>query len=107
VSALAAELRHTGERLRRTPLPLADLIPLLQKAADAIDNVWISVNDRLPDVSQDVLYTFNGRTFLGTYLGCDNENHLPVFAGRAGWLSGDVMFWMPTPAAPESTRIIK
>jgi hypothetical protein len=37
LKAIAANLRDTATLLRRTPMPLADLIPLLQKAADLLD----------------------------------------------------------------------
>jgi hypothetical protein len=72
---------------------------------DVLGSPWISVDVRLPFEGQDVLYAFNGVTFRGTYLGNHNEDRQPVFAGRSGWLTGDVQFWMPTPAAPESTRL--
>ena len=34
---LAEELRAAVAKLRRTPIPLSVLIPLLQRAADALD----------------------------------------------------------------------
>jgi hypothetical protein len=34
---LARDLRSACTRLRVTPMPLAELIPLLQRAADALD----------------------------------------------------------------------
>lgn len=35
-TAIARELQDVANRLRRAPIPLADLIPLLQRAADAL-----------------------------------------------------------------------
>ena len=55
---------------------------------------WISVNDRLPEFQQVVLYVFNGYRWLGKYHGKD-EDGLPVFGGRAGFISGDATHWMP------------
>lgn len=34
---LQDRLRDTVEKLRRTPMPIADIIPLLQQAADELD----------------------------------------------------------------------
>lgn len=36
---LGDELRMACEKLRRTPMPIADVIPLLCKAADEIDRL--------------------------------------------------------------------
>lgn len=35
--SIAQSLRDTAQKLRRTPMPLADIIPLLNRAADALD----------------------------------------------------------------------
>lgn len=35
---LAARLRETAQSIRRKPMPLADFIPLLQQAADALES---------------------------------------------------------------------
>lgn len=37
-------LRDTVEKLRRTPMPISDIIPLLQQAADEIDSNEKSLN---------------------------------------------------------------
>lgn len=37
-STIQTQLRQACTRLRRTSLPLADLIPLLQRAADKLDD---------------------------------------------------------------------
>lgn len=68
---------------------------------------WISVEDRLPKDGDRVIYAFNGRSYQGAYEGCNNELGLPCFSGASGWLTGDVMFWMPWPEAPQSTRLTK
>jgi hypothetical protein len=107
-NSMAAELREMVSTLRRTPVSLRDIIPLLQRAADAIDtpgDPWISVDDELPEVGEDVFYAFNGCTFRGKYFGAENEDRLPCFGGAAGFLTGDVMFWMRVPKAPASTRL--
>ena len=81
--------------------------PLYTRPAPPPSDGWISITARLPADGEDVLYAFNGKTFRGRYLGCNNEDSLPTFAGNAGWLTGDVEFWQPTPKAPESTRLTK
>lgn len=34
---LVVRIRNTCDKLRRTPIPIADIIPLLQEAVDAIE----------------------------------------------------------------------
>jgi hypothetical protein len=85
--------------------PSATEGPLVAEEATEDLSPWFSVDERLPSEGQAVLYAFNGCTFLGTYLGNNNNERLPVFAGRAGWLTGDVKFWMPTPPPPGGTRL--
>jgi hypothetical protein len=51
---------------------------------------WISVEDRYPEVGQDVVYFFHVcGTFVGKYVG----EH--CFGGEAGFLTDDVTHWMP------------
>jgi hypothetical protein len=42
---LQQRLRATCEKLRRTPMPIADIIPLLQEAANELDKKEIKIND--------------------------------------------------------------
>ena len=39
MSTLIATLRRVAQDLRRRPIPLSDLIPLLQQAADRIEQL--------------------------------------------------------------------
>lgn len=51
---------------------------------------WISVQERYPEIDQDVIYYFDVcGTYIGKYLG----EH--CFAGDAGFLTDDVTNWMP------------
>lgn len=36
---IADDLRQLVQRLRRTPVPLIEIVPLLQRAADVIDDL--------------------------------------------------------------------
>lgn len=114
-----AALRHLHDKLKSGDydgtdvmaawIAVEDLACLLERAENepGEDDGWISTGDWLPADGTDVLYAFNGNTFLGKYLGCDNEDGLPTFGGSSGWLTGDVMFWRLAPKAPESTRLTK
>lgn len=57
-------------------------------------NNWISVEDRLPRSSNDVIvFTKTDEIEIGNYSHCD-----------AHWLTssyGEVLYWMPLPAKPE------
>jgi hypothetical protein len=61
---------------------------------------WISVKDKLPEFGQAVVYFFSlVGSHVGHYDGPD-EHGLPVFAGRFGFLAGDVTHWIPLPPRP-------
>ena len=91
---LAKQLRDIGNSLfDRTNDPNFKL--LLDEASDRLENQskWISVEDRLPEMYEDVLY-FNGCSFGvdficsdGTW--CDAEIH-----------NNPITHWMPLPEAP-------
>lgn len=64
--------------------------------------MWISTEDKMPEVGQKVWYYFDrvGRwrgTFDGYYV--DSEGiewkDLHMFSGEYGFLTGDVTHWMP------------
>lgn len=60
---------------------------------------WISVEDRLPEKDQDVLYFFEVTgVHSGKYLGI--HDGYECFGGDKGWLCGDVTHWQPLPAPP-------
>ena len=60
---------------------------------------WISVESRLPERGQKVLYYFDVTgVSAGQYLG-DN-----CFGGKLGFLCGDVTHWMPLPEPPKSRK---
>ena len=44
-SGLVYRLRQIPEQLRRTPLPIADVVPLIQQAADRIEELEAEVDD--------------------------------------------------------------
>ena len=62
---------------------------------------WISVDERLPEVDDRVLYWFPpfNRAYIGTFGGgtCAANVH---FYSRGGFTTGDVTHWMPLPKAP-------
>jgi hypothetical protein len=61
---------------------------------------WISVKDKLPEFGQAVVYFFSlVGSHVGHYDGQD-QHGLPVFAGRNGFLAGDVTHWIPLPPRP-------
>lgn len=56
---------------------------------------WVGIMDRAPIKGQRVIYFFDVvGAHVGLYEGKDQDG-LHVFAGRGGWLSGDVTHWMP------------
>lgn len=59
---IATDLREAAAEIRRTSMPLADLIPLLQRAADALDAIpedklavmiWYLEQRRVSRISDD------------------------------------------------------
>jgi hypothetical protein len=54
VSDIAAELRRQCERLRTKPIPLAEMIPLMQRAADALEAAagWKLLAESLRDLGE-------------------------------------------------------
>lgn len=58
---------------------------------------WILVSDILPVLGQDVWYFFEVTgVSAGQYLGDGGDNDgLPTFGGKGGFLGGDVTHWMP------------
>lgn len=61
---------------------------------------WISVEERLPEIGQDVLYYFNivGMHLGKFYGGRDASN--AQFGSSRGFLTGDVTHWQPLPPLP-------
>lgn len=60
---------------------------------------WISVEDRLPDQGQPVIYWFS---LLGVFAGkFERLNGTNLFSGERGFLGDEVTHWMPLPEPPE------
>ncbi len=60
---------------------------------------WISVEDRLPEAGQGVIYYFEP---VGVHVGHYSRfDGVDIFAGPAGFLGDDVTYWMPLPPPPE------
>lgn len=58
---------------------------------------WISVEDRLPEDGQEVLYYFE---ITGINQGVYRDYN--TFTGPKGFLTGDVTYWMPLPNSPQT-----
>ena len=65
---------------------------------------WISVEERLPEEGQEVIYYF-GHT--GIYVGSFYRKYVKeldypfnCFSGSGGFLCDDVTHWMPLPPCP-------
>ncbi len=62
---------------------------------------WIEITDEVPEKGKTLLYFFSEcGVHVGEYDGiesdyCPETGH--VFAGRCGWLTGDVTHWMYPP----------
>ena len=61
---------------------------------------WISVEDYLPELDQEVLYYFEllGK-FKGKYGGLyEGQKGMSIFYSDDGFLTGDVTHWLPVKA---------
>jgi len=56
-AAVAARLRDAADSIRRKPTPLADLIPLLQQAADALDEAQQPPTDAQIEAALEAWFT--------------------------------------------------
>lgn len=81
-------------------------------AADAIEELlakvptWISVEERLPEVEQSVLFCVFGRSVgEGTYRGHDGFHHVwKMYAVAGTYWDDEVTHWMPLPAPPKGVE---
>lgn len=80
---ISARLRATVAKLRTTPMPLADLIPLLQQAADEADRFYNGMenwknNAQAKDKSIAELNTQRKAAvnFLGAYDALSDDDHI-------------------------------
>jgi len=68
---------------------------------------WISVEDRLPEPEQEVIYYFEltgisiGKFWKNRTMLAEIEINMNCFGGAKGWLCDDVTHWMPLPEPPE------
>ena len=64
---------------------------------------WISVDDRLPDDSQDILLVVNGARVISGYYAGYNGAHYVWKASRNGFVFWDdeITHWMPLPELPK------
>lgn len=85
---------------------------LMKDAADAIEELlaavpkWISVEERLPEVEQSVLFCVFGRSVgEGTYRGHDGFHHVwKMYAVAGTYWDDEVTHWMPLPAPPKGVE---
>ena len=78
---------------------------------------WISVEDRLPEEDQKVIYYFEHTGVdIGFYkrikypkefIGSTGDVYGNQFIGNAGFLTDDVTHWMPLPKNPKVTHTDK
>ena len=68
---------------------------------------WISVEDRLPEEGQRVIYYFKitgidiGRFTRKPFDDLPDDCQGNCFYGSDGWLTDDVTHWMPLPEKPK------
>lgn len=91
---LATRLRNACASVRNKSYPLADLIPLMQQAADALASAaaplamtamqWVSVEDALPEDGQAVLVRFAGENWLHKHKIAGGETR-KLWRWQAAW----------------------
>ena len=61
-------------------------------------DLWLHVDHDMPYEGQEVWYAWNGGVYAGKY-NTDSTSlpgeHLQIFQGKYGWLTNDVIYWMP------------
>jgi hypothetical protein len=80
------ELRDASLRLRRQALPLSDMIPLLQRAADAIDKLRLQVDSRVP-CDQVSSLRWRVRELEAQLAAAPADDKVCTYCGRAGHLA--------------------
>lgn len=114
---LVSELRESAKWADRLAVLMGRDVgdsksPLMRKAADAIEELlavvphWISVEERLPEVEQSVLFCVFGRSVgEGTYRGHDGFHHVwKMYAVAGTYWDNEVTHWMPLPTPPKEVE---
>ena len=61
---------------------------------------WISVEERLPEPTKNVLFCEDGNVRIGYYLGATYSKRVAVFRDLRSAFSFDGTHWMPLPSPP-------